>query len=61
MKAIFRNVSPLLVLVVTAALSLAGCDALNKEDTSGTITLQGQVLNEQTNNPVAGAIIRVSP
>ena len=61
MKAIFRNVSPLLVLVVTAALSLAGCDAFNKEDTSGTITLQGQVLNEQTNNPVAGAIIRVSP
>jgi len=61
MKAIFRNVLPPFALAVIATLSLSGCDAFKNEDTSGKITLQGQVLNEETNNPVAGAIIRVSP
>ena len=61
MKVFFRNVLPLLTIAVSSVLFLSGCDAFKNEDTSGTITLQGQVLNSETNNPVAGAVIRVSP
>jgi hypothetical protein len=61
MKSFFRNVLPFFTITVTAALLSTGCDVFKNEDTSGTISLQGQVLNEETNNPVEGAVIRVSP
>jgi hypothetical protein len=61
MKVFFRNVLPLLTIAVSSVLFLSGCDAFKNEDTSGTITLKGQVLNSETNNPVAGAVVRVSP
>lgn len=33
----------------------------SEDDTSGIVTLQGQVLNDVTNNPVPGAFVRVLP
>jgi len=59
MKTTSRNAFSLLAL--GAALLLGGCDAFKANDTSGTVELMGQVLNFETNNPVANAIITVSP
>lgn len=61
MNIISRNVHTLLTITLTAAFLFAGCDAFESDDSSGTIILQGQVLNAETNNPVPNAIIRVSP
>ena len=41
-------------------LSLVACN-LDDDDTSGIVTLRGQVLDAQTNNPVSGAFVRVLP
>lgn len=50
-----------LAAVVLLALSVGGCDALGDDDTSGVVTLSGQVLNATTNNPVEGAFVRIQP
>ena len=47
---------PLLLLVLALGLS-AGCDL--SSDESGSVTLTGQVLDSETNNPIAGAFVRV--
>lgn len=40
----------------------ASCDAFSSdEDTGGIVTLKGTVLNQETNNPVDGAFVRVLP
>ncbi len=49
-------------LAALAALTLLlwpGCGSL--EDTGGVVTLNGQVLSAETNNPIAGAFVRVLP
>ncbi len=49
---------------VFAAIALAaiGCDAFSpEEDTGGVVNLTGTVLNQETNNPVDGAFVRVLP
>ncbi len=56
-----RPFRPFLPLVLVLALAWAGCDAASDDDTSGVVTLQGQVLNNLTNNPVTGAYVRVLP
>ena len=53
-----RRISPLLLsLLGLVALSFLGCDAA--DDESGTVTLTGQVLDAETNNPLAGAFVRI--
>lgn len=59
-----RSLLPLLfggVLLFTAA----GCDAFSNDDDEGsdggTVLLVGQVLDDETNNPVSGAFIRILP
>ncbi|MEM1125947.1 MAG: hypothetical protein AAGI71_04795 [Bacteroidota bacterium] len=56
------NTARLLVfpLFLTIGLVLAGCDS-TEDDTSGPVTLTGQVLNSQTNNPVPNAFVRTLP
>ncbi len=51
------------ISIATILLLFAGCDAFSssEEDTSGFVNLTGSVLNEQTNNPVEGAFVRVLP
>ena len=47
-----------------AAITLAaiGCDAFSpEEDTGGVVNLTGTVLNQETNNPVDGAFVRILP
>lgn len=39
----------------------AGCDLAGEEDTGGIVTLTGQVLNDETNNPVPQAYVRLLP
>ncbi len=39
----------------------AGCDLSDEDDTSGVVTLSGQVLDVGTNNPVPDAYVRVLP
>ncbi len=53
----------LLLLAVFGILGIfyAGCDANSEEDTAGTVTLVGQVLNASTNNPVENAFVRILP
>jgi hypothetical protein len=48
------------LLAAILCLNLVACN-LGDEDTSGVVTLSGQVLNAETNNPVPGAFIRVLP
>ncbi|MFT4604082.1 MAG: hypothetical protein ACI9W4_000802, partial [Rhodothermales bacterium] len=49
---------------VFAAIALAavGCDAFSpEEETGGVVMLTGTVLNQETNNPVDGAFVRILP
>jgi len=49
------------ILFLSAAL-LSGCDAFSSDDDdSGKVTLQGQILNQQTNNPITNSFVRVLP
>ncbi len=60
MKRLFLLTLPLIVL----SLYGAGCDAFKPDETAptgGVVTLIGQVLNDQTNNPVPGAFVTVKP
>lgn len=50
----------LLSVAVLAALSLPACD-LSTEELGGTVTLQGQVLDLETSNPLEQAFVRVLP
>jgi hypothetical protein len=52
-----RLLLPALVLLL---LGVAACD-LADDDSGGVVTLVGQVLNAQTNNPVPGAFVRILP
>ena len=53
-----RRFSPLLLsLLGLLALVVVGCDAT--DDESGTVTLTGQVLDAETNNPLANAFVRI--
>ena len=48
--------------IVLLGFVAAGCDlGSGDDDTSGIITLNGQVLDAETNNPVSGAFVRVLP
>ncbi|NNE69070.1 MAG: hypothetical protein HKN29_01770 [Rhodothermales bacterium] len=54
----------LLSATVVAAIALVatGCDAFSAdEETGGIVNLTGIVLNQETNNPVSGAFVRVLP
>jgi len=53
----------LLPLLALSMLVFAGCDAFSSDeaDTSGPVTLTGQVLNQATNEPVASAFVRILP
>lgn len=54
----------LLAVFVLLAVLWTGCDAFSgdsDDDTSGRVTLSGQVLNDITKNPVPNAVIRVLP
>ena len=53
-----RLTIPLLILGLLGFFSI-GCDS--GVDESGTVTLSGQVLDQETNNPVPGAFIRILP
>jgi len=57
----FRTICALLLPILF--LFSTGCDALSSDssDESGVITLSGQVLNSETNNPIKNAFIRVFP
>jgi hypothetical protein len=48
-------------ILVILFFAYAGCDTSGSDDTSGVVTLQGQVLNAETNNPVEGAFVRIQP
>lgn len=52
---------PIALLTAILCLGLLGCDLEGDDDTGGVVTLTGQVLDTQTNNPVAGAFVRVLP
>ena len=53
---------PLLFTSLALGLLLAaGCDFAAEDDTSGTITLTGQVLNKADNNPIPDAYVQVLP
>ncbi len=50
------------MLIIPAFLLIAGCYAFSSdEDESGKDAFTGQVLDDQTNNPVPGAFIRILP
>ncbi len=61
MYAYFRSLS--MIFIVFLALLSAGCDVFSSssDDEGGIVTLTGQILNAETNNPVPGAFIRVLP
>lgn len=49
-------------LILLAAFIWSGCDAFSSDnDESGIVTLSGQILNDETNNPVDGGFIQISP
>lgn len=52
-----------LFLLLFAGLILTGCDAFSSDDDdgSGLITLTGQILNVNTNNPVKNGFVQVLP
>lgn len=50
------------LLIALLSLAAAGCSlGDDDEDTSGVVTLSGQVLDAETNNPVPDAFVRVLP
>ena len=51
------------LVALTLLIFASGCDVFSSdgEDESGIVTLSGQVLNEDTNNPLGGAFITVEP
>lgn len=53
--------SPIALLTAVLCLGLVACDLEGEDDTSGIVTLTGQVLDSQTNNPVSNAFVRVLP
>jgi len=52
---------PIALLTAILCLLYMGCDLAGDDDTSGVVTLTGQVLDTQTNNPVPNAFVRVLP
>lgn len=52
---------PIALLTAILLLVFLGCDLEGDDDTGGVVTLTGQVLDAQTNNPVANAFVRVLP
>ncbi|QXD16970.1 hypothetical protein GQ464_008560 [Rhodocaloribacter litoris] len=56
MKYFFLRLLPVVLLVGF----FAGCDAFNN-DSGGIVTLSGQVLDAETNNPVSGAFVTIKP
>ncbi len=54
-----RRLTPLLLILALGLAFGTGCDLSSEE--SGTVTLTGQVLERSTNEPIAGAFIRVIP
>ena len=51
----------LAVLTLGLVLLATGCDFSAEDDTSGVVTLTGQVLNKEDNNPVPGAFVQIMP
>ncbi len=51
----------LFITLLTLGIVFAGCDALSGDDEGGLVTLEGQVLNASTNNPVPNAFITILP
>lgn len=39
----------------------AGCDQATTEETAGIVTLTGQVLDAETNDPIVGALVQLQP
>lgn len=57
-----KKLSCLLWMGMLVGLLVSGCDALSsKDEEGGMVILTGQVLNEETNNPVPNAFVRVLP
>ena len=54
---------PSLLAVLTLGLVLfaTGCDFSTEDETSGVVTLTGQVLNRDDENPIPGAFVQVMP
>ena len=51
-----------LIALAAIALFASACDAFSsEEETGGLVNLTGTVLNQETNNPVDGAFVRVLP
>ncbi len=48
-------------LLVTGVLLWAGCDQATTDETAGIVTLTGQVLDAETNNPIIGALVQLQP
>lgn len=52
---------PIALLTAILCLVFLGCDLEGEDDEGGVVTLTGQVLDSQTNNPVTSAFVRVLP
>ncbi|MEM6645290.1 MAG: hypothetical protein AAF730_03465 [Bacteroidota bacterium] len=52
-----------LALAAVLLVGLAGCDAFSSEEENpgGIVRFVGQVLNDETNNPVPGAFVQIQP
>ncbi|WP_397547391.1 carboxypeptidase regulatory-like domain-containing protein [Rhodothermus marinus] len=48
-------------LLVAGVLLWAGCDQATTEETAGIVTLTGQVLDAETNEPIIGALVQLQP
>jgi len=48
-------------LLVAGVLLWAGCDQTSTEEAAGIVTLTGQVLDAETNNPIVGALVQLQP
>ncbi|WP_043760599.1 Ig-like domain-containing protein [Rhodothermus marinus] len=48
-------------LLVAGVLLWAGCDQATTEETAGIVTLTGQVLDAETNDPIVGALVQLQP
>ncbi len=63
MKTALNRLVIILLIAGSGSFLLAGCDAFSsdKNDEKGIVTLTGQVLNFESNNPVEAAFIRILP